>query len=145
MPHRHPCLSTKRPTVKTINRMTAVSPLSPHCWHFPSLGGSADFTLARRTLPPSRVALAPYPETREWRRRRRTPRLCQITAVSPLSLHFWHLPSLGGIGNVFSDSRPPPPSTVSPAPYPETRGRSRSRRTPRPYRLLIFSLVRWRQ
>ena len=78
MPHRQPCPSSKIPTAKKIKRMIAVSPLTPRCWHLPSTGGSANFTLARPPHPPSAAAPAPSPETRGSKRRRRTPCPCRL-------------------------------------------------------------------
>ena len=42
--------------------MTAVSPLSPRCWHLPSPGGSADFPLDC-TPPPPLVSGDQYDDT----------------------------------------------------------------------------------
>ena len=114
------------------------------CWHLPSPGASAGFTLACPPPPLSTVALNPSTETRGRSRRSRTHRPFRIMAVSPLSSRCWHLPSTGGLAYFLLDSHPPPPSTVAPAPYPETRGRSIIRRTPRPCCLLIFTLA-WRR
>ena len=143
-PHRQPCPSTQIPTSKTIKSMVVVSPLYPLCWHLPSPGASAGFTLACPPPPLSTVALNPSTETRGRSRISRTHRPFRIMAVSPLSSRCWHLPSTGGLAYFLLDSHPPPPSTVVPAPYPETRGRSIIRRTPRPCCLLIFTLA-WRR
>ena len=125
--------------------MTAVSPLLPRWWHLTSPGGVADSPLDCRPLPLSTVSPDLPPETRWQRRRRGVPCPFRITEVPPLLPRYWRLPIPGGSADFPLASPPPPTSTVSPAPSSETRERSRSRRTPRPCRLIIFSLARWRQ
>ena len=49
---------------ETINRTTTVYPLLLYCWHLPSQGGLADFTLDCPPTPPSTVSTDPSPETR---------------------------------------------------------------------------------
>ena len=74
MNHRQPLPSPQRPTAKTIKKMTAVSPLAPRCWYLPSPGGMEDFPSDPPPTLSSTVALAASLDTREQRRRRRTPR-----------------------------------------------------------------------
>ena len=121
--------------------MTAVYPLSPHCWHIPSPGGLEDFPFTCPAPLSSTLSLATSFETMGRRKIRRTPRWCRMTGISPLSLHCWHLKIPGGLVEFRLDNHPPPPSVGSPALSPERRGRRRSRRTPRPCRLDIFFFV----
>ena len=62
----------------------------------------------------------------------------KTTAVSPLSLRCWNLPTWGGSADFPLTPPLPPPSTVAPSLYTETTGRRRRWRTPYPRWLLIF-------